>query len=258
MARPMISVCVISFNEEDNIRDCLESVSWADEIVVVDSYSEDRTLDIAREYTDRIFQRKWNGINEQRQFCLDKATHEWALCVDCDERVTPELRDEILATLERGDPDCNGFEIPRRTWHMGRWIRHCGWWPGHKLRLFRRSKGRFGDNDPHDKVILDGKTRRLVNPIEHFTYRDLAHQAATVNSFSTTAAKLRAARGRRDGVLAMIFKPPWRFFWQYVLRGGFLDGARGFIICVMSAYSVFLRSAKGWEMRRRDKKKPDA
>jgi glycosyltransferase involved in cell wall biosynthesis len=253
MARPTVSACVITLNEEANIRDCLDSVRWADEIVLVDSFSTDRTVEIAREYTDRVFQRTWNGINEQRQFCLEQATGDWVFCIDADERVTPELRDEIMALLGRPDPGAEAFETPRRTWCHGRWIRHCGWYPGHKTRLFRRDRGRFGDNDPHDQVLIDGRVARLNGELLHYTYRDLAHHANTVNSFSTTAAKRLFQRGRRGGVAAMVLKPPWRFFWQYVLRLGFLDGVPGLIICLMSAYSVFLRSAKLWEMTRQER-----
>ena len=247
-------MCVITLNEEDNLRDCLESVKWADEIVLVDSFSTDRTLEIAREYTDRILQREWNGINDQRQFCLDQATHEWALCVDADERVSPELRDEIQAVFGGGEPNCDAFEMPRRTYYLGRWIRGSGWYPAHKTRLFRRSRGRFGDNDPHDKVIVDGVTRQLTHGIDHYTYRDIAHHFSTVNSFSTIAAKRLFAKGKRSSFWPMLFKPPWRFFWQYVLRRGFRDGALGLIIGIASAYSVFLRSAKLWEMTQQERR----
>lgn len=252
--KPPISVCVITLNEEENIRDCLESVKWADEIVLVDSFSVDRTVAVAREYTDRIFQRKWKGINDQRQYCLEVATHEWVLCVDADERLTPELANEIQSFFKDGDPECAGFEMPRRTWYLGRWIRGSGWYPAHKVRLFRRAAGRFGDNDPHDKVLIDGEVRRLRHDLLHYSYRDLAHHVATVNSFSTTAARRKFRKGKRGSLAAMLFKPPWRFFWQYILRRGFRDGVPGLLIGAMSAYTVFLRSAKLWEMTLVEKK----
>ena len=245
--RPKISISLITFNEEDNIRPCLESVTWADEIVIVDSFSTDRTREIASEYTDRILQREWKGINDQRQYALGQCANEWVLCVDADERVTPELRDEILSLFSGGEPSCDGFLIPRRTYFLGRWIRHCGWYPGHKLRLFRKTKGRFGDNDPHDQVLLDGEVKKLARDLLHFTYRDLSHNVRTINSFTTTRAARLLKEGAGSGVLDLTVRPILRFFQQYVLRGGFLDGMPGLIICGMSAFSVFLRQAKVWE-----------
>jgi len=246
--RPSISVSVITFNEEDNLRACLDSVTWADDIVVVDSFSTDATLDIAREFTDRIHQRAWNGINEQRQFALEQCRGDWVLCLDADERVTPELRDEILAVFDRGNPDCNGFLIPRRAYYLGQWIRHCGWYPDRKLRLFRRASARFGDNDPHDKVVLDGAVKTLGGDLLHYTYRDLTHNLRTINTFSSVAAERCARQGRDTGVLDLIVRPPWRFIKQYILRLGFLDGLPGLIICAMSAFSAFAREAKIWEL----------
>lgn len=242
-----ISVALITYNEEANIRACLDSVKWADEIVVVDSHSTDGTPGIAREYAEKVFARDWNGINEQRQFALEQCTGEWVLCVDADERVTPELRDEIRDLFAAGEPDCDGFLIPRRTFFLGRWIRHCGWYPGRKLRLFRREKARFGDNDPHDRVLLDGSTRTLKNDLLHFTYRDLSHNARTVNTFTSVRADRLLAVGAGAGFLDLTVRPLWRFFQQYVLRLGFLDGMPGLIICGMSAFRVFLRHAKIWE-----------
>lgn len=245
--RKRISVSLITFNEEENIRACIKSVKWADEIVIVDSFSTDRTVDIAAEYTERIHQRAWHGINDQRQFALGQCSEEWVLCVDADERVTPELRVEILKLLDGDGPDCNGFLIPRKTLYLGRWIKHCGWYPAHKLRLFRRSKGRFGDNDPHDRVILEGETKKLRGDLLHLTYRDMAHNADTINSFTTTRADRFVKRGKTTGFLDLTLHPLWRFFHQYIIRRGFLDGMPGLIISGMSAFSVFLRQAKVWE-----------
>ena len=245
--RQRVSVSLITFNEESNVRACLESAKWADEIVVVDSFSTDATQAIAREYTDRVIEREWRGINDQRQFALEQCSGPWVLCIDADERVTPELRDEILAVLSGPDPDCAGFLIPRKAWYLGRWIKHCGWYPDYKPRLFRKDKGRFGENDPHDKIILDGATRKLKGDLLHFTYRDLAHNADTINRFTTTRAKKFLREGRTAGFLDFTLHPLWRFFHQYVLRGGFLDGMPGLIISGMSAFNVFLRQAKVWE-----------
>ena len=248
--RPAVSACVITKNEEANIRECLESVSWADEIVVVDSFSTDRTVEIARAFTDKVIQRAWPGINAQRQFALEQAAGEWVFCIDADERVSPELRESIEAAFRDGDPDCDGFLCPRLTHFLGRWIRHSGWYPDYKLRLFRRSKGRFGDNDPHDRVLLDGPTRKLRGDLIHHTYRDLAHNVSTVNSFTTTAVEGLHRRGTRFHLAMMIVQPPLTFLKKYLLNRGFLDGVPGLIIAGVTGFRVFLKHAKLWEMRK--------
>ena len=249
-ARPRISVCLITKNEEAHVRECLESVDWADEIVVVDSFSTDRTVEMARTFTDKVVQREWPGINAQRQFALEQATGEWVFCIDADERVSPELRQSILAAFRDGEPACDGFYCARLTRFLGRWIRHSGWYPDYKLRLFRRSKGRFGDNDPHDQVLLEGPTRKLKGDLIHHTYRDLAHNVATVNSFTSTAVEGVHRRGGRFRVTMILLDPPVTFFKKVVLQRGFLDGVPGVIIAVVSAFRAFLKQAKLWELQR--------
>ncbi|MDQ7779931.1 MAG: glycosyltransferase family 2 protein [Planctomycetota bacterium] len=154
MTRPKISVCVITLNEERNLGACLESVRWADEIIVVDSFSTDRTVEIAWKHTDKVQQRRWSGINEQRNFALSLATGDWVLSIDADERVSPELRAEIEKTLSSPPPGVCGFYVPRLARYLGRWIRHGGWYPDWKLRLFRRECARYAGKDPHDVVKL--------------------------------------------------------------------------------------------------------
>jgi len=247
--RPSVSACVITYNEEKNIGDCLESVKWADEIIVVDSFSTDDTLRIARRYTDRIFRRKWRGINDQRNFTLGKASCDWVLCIDADERISPELAAEIQAELERDDGGCDGFLLPRRNLYHGRWMRYGGWYPNYRLRLFRRGKGRFAGRDPHDHVALNGKTRRLRNDILHNSFDSLSDQMERTDRYSTERAALMHRHRRRYTALKMVLYPVGDFLKAYFVRLGMLDGIPGLISAATSSYHVFLKYAKLWELQ---------
>ncbi len=166
----MLSVAIITHNEEDNIRDALESVKWADEIVVVDSFSTDRTQVICREYTDRVYSVEWTGFSEQKNRAVSMTRYPWVFVLDADERITETLRDEIIALL-RKSPAVDGYFVPRKNYFGNRWIRHGGWWPDYTLRLFRREKGLFEMREVHEAVKLNGNTGRLKNPIEHYITR---------------------------------------------------------------------------------------
>lgn len=245
-----LSVCIITYNEEGNIRDCLESVRWADEIVVVDSKSRDGTVEIVREFTSRVRVRDFPGHVEQKNFCLEQASHEWVLCLDADERVSPDLRDEIEAALSRREVGADGFTAPRKTFYMGRWIRHGGWYPDTKLRLFRKERGRWGGENPHDRVFLDGKEARFSGEILHYTYRDLGHHLEVINLFSRISAREKRSRGVKHPALRLFIHPPAKFLKAYCFKAGFLDGVPGFMVAVMGAYSVFVKYAKLWELSR--------
>ncbi|MBN1419886.1 MAG: glycosyltransferase family 2 protein [Planctomycetes bacterium] len=246
--RAPVSVCIITKDEERNIRECLEAVAWADEIVVVDSGSTDRTVEIARAFTDKVFARDWPGHVEQKNRAIDLAANDWVLCVDADERVTPALRASVEAALER--PEADGYTVPRLTHYLGRWIRHGGWYPDRKLRLFRRSRGRWGGVNPHDHVHLDGPARPLDGDLLHFSYRDLSDHLRTIDFFTTIAAREKDVRGVRWPVAGMLLRPPARFLRMYILRLGFLDGMPGFILAFLAGVYVFLKYAKLWERRR--------
>ena len=248
--RVPISVTVLTFNEEDRIRDCLESVKWADEIIVVDSLSTDGTLEIVKEYTDRIVQRPWPGYVEQKQFALEQATHEWLLNVDADERVSPELAQEIRNVVQQDDPSFAGWTMPRKTFYLGRWITRGGWYPDRKLRLVRRTKARWEGVEPHDRVVVDGPVGRLRGDLHHLTYRDMADHLKRINRFTTAAAREMDERGKRFVRGHMLLNPIAKFLKMYLLRLGFLDGQAGFVIAVLSSYYVFLKYAKLWERRR--------
>jgi len=247
---PSISVSVITKNEEDNIRACLESVSWADEIVVVDSGSTDRTVEIAREFTDRVIHNPWPGYVAQRGFAMDSTTHDWIFCLDADERCTPELKNAILNAIE--DPgDANGFAVKRHVHYLGRWINHGGWYPDWKVRVVRRGRAKTVGVDPHDRIETDGPVRRLDAEIVHFTYRDFAHQIRTVNRFSDVTASDWLEEGRSFSLFRAVFHPPVKFFECYVWKGGFLDGWPGFVIAITSAFYVFAKYVKLREKKQR-------
>lgn len=252
MERPPISACIITFNEEKNIRDCLESIKWVDDIVVVDSFSQDNTVQVSREYTDRVFETAWQGHVKQKNCALDHAKNEWVLCLDADERVSLELREEIERHLSEDDSEFDGYWFPRHSFYLGRWINHGGWYPDYKLRLFKKSKGRWGGKDPHDKVILQGRTERLSGELLHFVYRNLSHQLQTVDSFSTITARGFVSESKTFSLIELLFRPPFKFFEMYVLKKGFMDGLPGFIIAVASSFYVFLKYAKLWELRKQE------
>lgn len=243
-----ISAVVICGNEEKNIGDCLESLKWCDEIVVVDSMSTDRTPEIARTYTSKVIQRPWPGYVAQKNFALDQATGDWILSVDSDERCTPELREEIRRELPAAAVD--GFLVKRHVHYLGRWINHGGWYPDYKLRLVRRGKAKWTGVDPHDKLVTDGTTRKLKGELVHFTYRDFRHQLKTIQAYSDVVVDEWVKEGRRFSLLKAVFHPPAKFLGCYVWKLGFLDGWPGFVIAAASAFYVFVKQVKLWEKGR--------
>jgi len=251
MKKTAISACIITYNEEGNIRECLESVKWVDEIVVVDSYSTDKTFDIAKEYTEHGIQRSWPGHVAQKNNVLEYATNEWVLSLDADERISPELREEIEEELQKKALSWDGFYMPRRTFYLERWIRHGGWQPDIKLRLFKKSKGRWGGKDPHDRVILDGKAKRLKSPKYHYKYRDLSHQITTIESYSRISSAELYKEGKKFRFSDLLLRPPFRFLRDYFLKQGFRDGWPGLIIAVNTSFYVFTKYAKLWELQKK-------
>jgi glycosyltransferase involved in cell wall biosynthesis len=247
--RPRLSAVVVTFNEEERLRACLESVAWADEIVVVDALSTDKTAQIAREFTDRVFVRPWPGFAAQKNFGLEQATGEWILSLDADEEVSRELKEEILGALA-SSAGATGYQVPRRNIMWGRWIRHGGLYPDWQLRLFQRGQGRFVNRAVHESVDVIGPVERLRAPLLHRSYRGLADFVARADRYSTLAAEewVRSGRPARAGDL--VLRPAGRFVSMYVVRAGFLDGWRGFLLAVLYAYYVFIRSAKVWEKTR--------
>jgi glycosyltransferase involved in cell wall biosynthesis len=243
--RAPISCTIICYDEEENIRAALESVKWCDEIVVVDSFSHDRTVAICREYTERIHQRPWPGFVEQKAFALEQARFPWVLNLDADERVSPELRRELEQVLRA--PEADGYYVPRLVYYLGRWWRRGGWYPDYRLRLFRRDRVVWGGVDPHEKVILHGRSARLHGPLLHYTYRDISDHVATINAFTGVAAREFLLRGRTSGIGDLLLRPLWRFVRFYVLRLGFTQGLAGLFVAQSAAFYVFTKYAKLWE-----------
>ncbi|MBI1728000.1 MAG: glycosyltransferase family 2 protein [Candidatus Rokubacteria bacterium] len=244
-----LSVTIIGWNEEERLRACLESAAWADEIIVIDAESTDKTVQVAREFTDKIWVRPWAGFAAQKNFALEQATGEWVLSLDADERVTTELRARI-GRIVRANGPADGYSIPRKNVFWGAWVRHGGLYPDYQLRLFRRNAGRFVDSAVHESVVVEGSVEALVEPMLHHSYRGLDDFVARSNRYSTLAAQEIVSRGGRAGLADLALRPLGRFLSMYVLRLGFLDGWRGFVLAVLYANYVFLRMAKAWEARR--------
>lgn len=238
-----LSVIVITLNEERHIAACLESVAWADEIIVVDAESKDETVAIARRFTARVFIEKFRGYSGQKNFALAQARGEWVLWLDADERVTPELAEEIRRTIAAA-PAATGFEMPRKAYFLGRWIKHCGWYPGYVLRLFRRERGRFDDREVHETLLLDGEKGRLRGDLDHYTDDSVEHYFWKFNRYTTLAAEELAGRGRRAGMFSILMRPLHAFLKMYIFKRGFLDGLPGLMLCLLSASYVTAKYAK--------------
>jgi glycosyltransferase involved in cell wall biosynthesis len=249
--RDKISACVTAGNEERNIRRCLESLRWCDETVVVDSFSRDATVAIAREFTDRVYQHEWLGYIGQKNLVRQMARHPWVLILDADEELSPGLREEIETALERDAGRFVGYQFPRRVYYLGRWIRHGEWYPDVKLRLFRRDRGHTEGREPHDHVVVDGAVRTLRHAIHHYTYDDIRDHIDTVNRFSTITAQQKFSEGLRCRWFDLVLRPAGRFLKAYLLKLGCLDGRRGLLIATISAFGVVVKYAKLWELQLR-------
>jgi glycosyltransferase involved in cell wall biosynthesis len=240
---PSLSVAVVTLNEEERLRACLESVVWADELVVVDAGSSDKTVAIAREFTDRVLFRAWDGYGAQKNFAVGQCRGDWILSLDADERVSDALREAIQTVLGQSGREV-GFQLPRRNLFQGRWVRHGGLYPDWQLRLFRRGAGAFVERAVHESVHVDGSTGRLDAPLLHESYRSIGDAVLRLNRYSDLAASELALDGRGGSLVDLLGRPVWRFLSMYVLRAGFLDGWRGLVLAALHAHYVFLRAAK--------------
>lgn len=242
---PGVSVVIITKNEAAHIGDALESVRWADELVVVDSGSTDATIDIARRYTDRVTTRAWSGYGAQKNHATQLAAHDWVLSLDADERVSSELAAEIRALL-RAVPPMQGYRIPRTTRYLGRWIRSTDWYPDYQLRLYDRRVARWNARPVHESVEVEGAVGRLRAEIRHHAYRDLSDHLSTIDRYTTLAVDQMVADGRQARSVDILVHPPLAFLRNYVLRRGFRDGVPGLIVSLMNSYYVSLKLAKLW------------
>jgi glycosyltransferase involved in cell wall biosynthesis len=248
---PGVTATIITLNESANVAAALESVAWADEIVVVDACSTDDTVAIARRFTDRVVVREWPGYVDQKNFAASLATHDWILSLDADERVTPALAGEIRERL-RSEPPCAGYRVPRVSQYLGRWIRSTDWYPDYQLRLYDRRRARWAGRYVHEWVAIDGDVGRLRADLQHFPYRDVSHHLQTIDRYSTLAARQMHEDGRRAGAWQIIVHADAAFLRNYVARGGFRDGAAGLIVSALNAYYVMLKFVKLWELGRKE------
>lgn len=247
---PKLSVITLALNEEHNIADCLESVKWADEILVIDSGSTDRTVDLAKRYTNNVLTVEWKGYGATKNYALQHATGEWILWLDADERVPNDLAEEIRRVIHLNDSSFAGYNVARRAFFLGKWIRHCGWYPGRVTRLFRKSKSLFTESNVHEQIIVEGAIGELKNDLVHFTDPNLAHYFYKFNRYTTLAAQDLQKAGKKFTISDIIVRPFFTFVKMYLVKRGFLDGIQGFILCVASSAYVFTKYAKLWELER--------
>lgn len=236
-----VTACIVAFNEEDRIADCIRSVSFCDEVVVVDSHSSDRTREIARELGAKVIERDWPGYGAQKEFATRVARHDWILSLDADERATPKLRDEILALERDGFRGRVGWRMPRLTAWQGRWIRHGTWYPDRQLRLFDRREGHWGGYNPHDRWETKGPVGKLRGDILHHTYRSLEDHLRTIDRYTEIMAQGMHERGRKATLVDIVLRPAARFFRFYFLKLGFLEGWRGLVLAYFVAYYARLK-----------------
>lgn len=245
----MLSVIIITKNEAEHIGRCLASVDWADEIIVLDSGSNDNTADICRAYTDKVFVTDWPGFGPQKQRALDKARGGWILSIDADELVTPELRLEIENALREGR--YNGYEICRLSSYCGRQMRHGGWWPDPVLRLFRRGCGQFTDSVVHESIIVQGQIGRLQSPLLHDAFVNPEEVLHKVNSYSSLGAEMLYQRGVRSSMGKAVLKGLWIFIRTYWLKAAILDGRQGLMLSISNAEGTYYKYLKLLELQNR-------
>jgi glycosyltransferase involved in cell wall biosynthesis len=246
-----ITVLIIAFNEEKNLRDCLESVKWADEIVVIDSFSTDRTIEVSKEYTDKIFGRKWEGFSSQRKFSLEKASNDWILSLDADERVTDELAASIKRILA-SNSSVDGYKIARRNHFLGKWIKGAFWYPDHQMRFFRKNKARIEDKLIHEGFEINGNIEVIEGDIIHYSYQSLEDAINKINKYSTLAAIQKSEKKVRT--IDIVLRPFAAFITDFFSRKGYKDGFYGFLISGMNAMTNLMTYTKIWELQRKKNK----
>jgi glycosyltransferase involved in cell wall biosynthesis len=245
--RPRLSACIITLNEADRIAACLRSVEWCDEIVVVDSHSTDATRQIAANRGARVLERDWPGFVAQKEFAIRAAAHDWVLCIDADERVSAELRAEVMTLRDQGFLGAAGWQMPRMTRYLGRWIRHGTWYPDWNLRLFDRRRGKWVSHHAyplHERVALDGRCGRLRHDLLHEPYRSFADHLRTIDSYTTAISEGLQRAGRSAQLADLVVRPGAEFVRFYVLKRGFLDGWRGLLLAYLHAHYVRMKYAK--------------
>ncbi len=250
MTAPKVSALVIAYNDEPNIRACLESVSWADELIVVDSYSTDATEKISREFTDKVYQQEFKGFGRLRNEALTHTSHEWVFSLDTDERATPEIRGEIGRVLA-SSPEAVAYHVPRRNYFLGRWIKHSGWYPDYRQpQLFRKTRMRYREDLVHEGFEVSGPVGYLKEHVVQYPFRDIDHYLVKMDRYSDLMAKRMIQQGRRFRAHQLVTHPSFTFAKMYLARAGFLDGMPGLILSGLYAYYTFIKYAKLWELSR--------
>ncbi len=245
---PKLSVTIITKDEEANIERALKSVLFADEIVVVDSGSIDKTCEIASSYAKRVLFNEWPGHVKQKQFAVDAAENDWILSIDADEEVSPELAALIQKRLA-GESGADAYEVNRKSFYLGRWIEHSGWYPDRRIRLFNRTKAKWGGYDPHDWVECDSRVEHINADLLHYPYRDVSHHLQTIDRYTGIMAEQLYQKGRRASIVDILFRPVFAFFKKIVLKAAFLDGYPGFVIAASSGVSVLFKYVKLRELQ---------
>jgi len=244
-----ISVAVITFNEEDRLPDCLASAAFADDLVVVDSGSTDRTLEIAENFGARVFKKSWSGFGAQKQFAIEQCQGQWILILDADERIPPETAEEITK-ISQTQITFKGYSIARKNYFLDRWIKHAGWWPDRTVRLFCKNSGRMSGQRVHEALRIEGPVTDLQNPMIHYPFRNLHHMMEKMDRYSSAGAKDLYKAGKKSSIIKACARAVWAIVYNYFLRGGFLDGGPGLVIAVSDAANIFFKYAKLNEMRK--------
>jgi len=242
-----VAAVIITKDEERNIKDCLEAVKWTDEIIVVDAESHDRTVELARPYTSKVFVRPWPGYGAQKNFAMDQAAADWVLIVDADERVSQELREELLRVIGKGN-NVSAYRVPRRNYYYGHWISGAGQYPDLQIRLVMRGQARYNDLPVHEHLEVNCKPEDLCGHLEHYTHPTVVSHEMKIERYSTLAAQERIQAGKpRATWYHLLLNPVWTFIKYYLLRRGYRDGLPGLVMCGFSAAHVLLKYAKLWE-----------
>ncbi len=252
MPRPQISVTIISFNEEENIHRAIESVKWANEVLLIDSGSTDRTVEIAKGLGAKVISNPWPGYGQQKNFAQQNAKNDWVLNIDADEVVSTDLAEEIqdtLAKISEGELHSQGFYFPRKTFYLGKWIRYGGWYPNYLVRFVNRNYARWTEPNVHEELKVSGSIGGLKNPLHHYAFSSIQDQVLTNLRFSKLGSQDLNRKGQKASLFRLIIKPIGKFFETYFIKRGFLDGLPGFIISVNAAHSMFLKYAYLFEVK---------
>ncbi len=240
-----INAIVVTYNEAANIKECLNSLSWCDEIIVVDSGSSDKTCELAMEFTNNITITGKIPVGENRNIGIERATCEWIIWLDADERISPELKNEIIELINSPNSTLDAYLISRKSFFINKFIKHCGWYPDYTLRLFKKSTGiKFDTALVHEKAVFSGKTGKLKNDILHYTDRDFEHYLNKLNKYTSFSAEELAKKSRSAGFFDIIFRPAFSFFKMYFLKLGILDGYMGLVLCTLSSIHVMTKYSK--------------